>query len=189
MKLKIFLLLILSFFNSLAFNSFAQKSKDTIAIESFPGGYDPLLFQGLRWRSIGPWRGGRSLAVCGVIGQPNIYYFGAVGGGIWKTEDGGQTWLCISDSAFHSSSVGAITVAPSDANIIYAGMGEAEMRGNISFGDGVYKSTDCGKTWRHIGLKESYAIQNIIVHPDKPGLLYASCMGKIFGSNKERGLY
>ncbi|MGB3076179.1 MAG: hypothetical protein WBB36_12695 [Chitinophagales bacterium] len=165
------------------------KSKTTVAADKYPGGYDPLFLQGMRWRSIGPWRGGRSLAVCGVAGNPQLYYFGAVGGGVWKTTDGGQTWLPISDSAFKSSSVGAIAVAPSDPNIIYAGMGEAEMRGNISFGDGIYKSMDAGKSWKHIGLEKSGAIQNIIVHPQHADLLYASCMGKIFGANKERGLY
>lgn len=169
----------------------AQKSKNKVGESSdkYPGGYDPVLFHALRWRSIGPWRGGRSLAVCGIADNPKVYYFGAVGGGIWKTTDGGQSWICISDSAFHSSSVGAIAVAPSDPNIIYAGMGEAEMRGNISFGDGIYKSADAGKTWKHSGLEKSYAIQNILVHPHNPDLIYASCMGKVFGANKERGLY
>jgi photosystem II stability/assembly factor-like uncharacterized protein len=103
--------------------------------------------------------------------------------------DGGTNWVCISDSTFHSSSVGAVAVAPSDPNIIYVGMGEAEMRGNISFGDGAYKSTDVGKTWKHIGLENSFAIQNILIHPQNPNLVYASCMGKIFGANKDRGLY
>lgn len=157
--------------------------------DKYPGGYDPIYLQGMKWRSIGPWRGGRSLAVCGVADNPQLYYFGAVGGGVWKTTDGGQTWLPVSDSAFKSSSVGAIAVAPSDPNIIYAGMGEAEMRGNISFGDGIYKSTDAGKTWSHTGLEKSYAIQNILVHPQHPEIVYASCMGKIFGANPERGVY
>ncbi|MBA3648014.1 MAG: glycosyl hydrolase [Chitinophagales bacterium] len=167
----------------------ASSSEQKIKNDNSSGSYSSLFFQGLRWRNIGPWRGGRSLAVCGVINQPNVYYFGAVGGGVWKTTDGGKSWLCISDSAFHSSSVGAIAVAPSDPNIIYAGMGEAEMRGNISFGDGIYKSMDAGKTWKHVGLQKSYAIQNIAIHPQNPDVLYASCMGKIFGSNSERGVY
>lgn len=151
--------------------------------------YDTLLFNGLHWRNIGPWRGGRSLAVTGVADQPNVYYSGAVGGGIWKTIDAGESWFCISDSAFHSSSVGAIAVAPSDANVIYAGMGEAEMRGNISFGDGIYKSIDAGRTWKYIGLEKSYAISTIIIHPTNPDIVYACCMGKVFGTNHERGLY
>jgi photosystem II stability/assembly factor-like uncharacterized protein len=169
----------------------AQKSKEksskSTAVQT--GVYDPILLQGMKWRSIGPWRGGRSLAVCGVIDNPNLYYFGAVGGGVWKTEDGGQSWLPISDTSFKSSSVGAIAVAPSDPNIIYVGMGEAEMRGNVSFGDGIYKSADAGKTWNHSGLEKSGVIQNIIVHPQHPELVYASCMGKVFGANKERGVY
>ncbi|MEO6169033.1 MAG: hypothetical protein ABIO46_14970 [Chitinophagales bacterium] len=172
-------------------NTVAQKSKSktSTSIEQYPGGYDPLLLQGMRWRSIGPWRGGRSLAVCGVADNPQLYYFGAVGGGVWKTTDGGQSWIPISDTTFKSSSVGAIAVAPSDPNIIYVGMGEAEMRGNVSFGDGIYKSMDAGKTWKHTGLEKSGVIQNIIVHPQHPEMLYASCLGKVFGANKERGVY
>jgi photosystem II stability/assembly factor-like uncharacterized protein len=168
----------------------AQKSKTKNPAPEKPQSViDPLPLKGLKWRCIGPWRGGRSLAVCGIATDPNTYYFGAVGGGVWKTTDGGQSWYPVSDSAFHSSSVGAIAVSPSDPNVVYAGMGEAEMRGNISFGDGIYKSTDAGKTWKHIGLEKSYAIQNILVHPHNPDLVYASCMGKIFGANPERGLY
>lgn len=166
-----------------------SKSRSQTTSSQAAPAVDPLWLQGMKWRCIGPWRGGRSLAVSGVNGNSNTYYFGAVGGGIWKTTDGGSSWNCISDSTFHSSSVGAIAVAPSDPNIIYAGMGEAEMRGNISFGDGMYKSTDAGKTWKHTGLEKSYAIQNIIIHPQNPDLIYASCMGKVFGANMERGLY
>ncbi|MBP6402325.1 MAG: glycosyl hydrolase [Bacteroidia bacterium] len=151
--------------------------------------FDTLLYNDLHWRNIGPWRGGRSLAVSGVTDQPNVYYFGAVGGGIWKSEDYGQSWNCISDSTFHSSSVGAIAVAPSDPNILYVGMGEPEMRGNISFGDGIYKSTDAGRSWKHSGLEKSYAIASVLVHPTNPDIVYAACMGKIFGTNPERGLY
>jgi photosystem II stability/assembly factor-like uncharacterized protein len=183
MKIKITLLLnflLISFFSN------AQKEKST---SSTTQSYDTCLFNTMHWRNIGPWRGGRSLAVTGVPDQPNVYYFGAVGGGIWKTVDGGQTWICISDTAFHSSSVGAISVAAKDANIIYAGMGETEMRGNISFGDGIYKSVDAGKSWKHIGLEKSYAISNILIHPDNPDIVYVSCMGKVFGTNSERGLY
>jgi photosystem II stability/assembly factor-like uncharacterized protein len=151
--------------------------------------FDTSLFNAMHWRNIGPWRGGRSLAVAGVTDQTNVYYFGTVGGGIWKSQDFGQTWLCISDTAFHSSSVGAIAVAPGDANIIYAGMGEPEMRGNISFGDGMYKSTDAGKSWKHVGLEKSFAIGTVLIHPSNPDIVYAACMGKVFGTNAERGLY
>jgi photosystem II stability/assembly factor-like uncharacterized protein len=164
----------------------AQKNRPA---EKTTAAYDTSLFNAMHWRNIGPWRGGRSLAVCGVADQPDVYYFGAVGGGIWKTQDGGQNWSCISDTAFHSSSVGAITVAPSDPNIIYAGMGESEMRGNVSFGDGIYKSTNAGRTWKHIGLEKSDAISTILVHPSNPDIVYATCMGKVFATNPERGLY
>src|SRR5258707_392504 len=123
-------------------NMFAQKKP---AQQNTSTVYDTSLFNTMHWRCIGPFRGGRSLAVCGISSQPNIYYAGTVGGGVWKTIDAGQSWICIIDTTFHSSSVGVITVAPSDANIIYVGMGEAEKRINISFGDGIYKSMDAGK--------------------------------------------
>lgn len=153
--------------------------------------YNDSLFNGLKWRNIGPFRGGRCLAVTGVPGDPVTYYAGATGGGLWKTADGGNTWNCISDTSFHSSSVGAVAVAKSNINVIYTGMGEVEMRGNISFGDGVYKSIDAGKTWKHMGLDESYAIGTIVVHPQNPDIVYVAAQGKIWGPtpNKERGLY
>ncbi|MDE3143016.1 MAG: glycosyl hydrolase [Bacteroidota bacterium] len=151
--------------------------------------YNKKLFSGLKWRCIGPFRSGRSTAVTGVVNQPMVYYAGQTGGGVWKTTDGGNTWLCVSDSIFTSSSVGALAVAKSNPNIIYAGTGEVEMRNNISFGDGVYKSSDAGKTWKHIGLEKSYAIGTIAVDPQNPDIVYAAALGKIFGANKERGLY
>jgi len=184
MKKRYFILFFALFLN----NMLADAQKKSVAAPSSLV-YDTLLYNGMHWRNIGPWRGGRSLAVAGVTDQPNVYYFGATGGGVWKTNDAGQTWLCISDSTFHSSSVGAIAVAPGDPNILYVGMGETEMRSNVSFGDGVYKSVDAGRTWKHIGLEKTYAISTIIVHPTNPDIVYASCMGKIFGTNAERGLY
>ncbi len=186
---KFILITLLSFSVTLSFAQKSSSKKQEAKTFSLANEDYNLITQSLRWRCIGPFRGGRSLAVCGVRGNNQIYYFGAVGGGVWKTTNGGTDWSCISDTTFKSSSVGAITVAPSDANIIYVGMGEVEMRGNISFGDGMYKSTDAGKTWKHIGLKKSYAIQNIVVHPKNPDLVYCSAMGKIFGANPERGLY
>lgn len=147
------------------------------------------LYGGLRWRNIGPYRAGRSLAVAGHPDQPLTYYFGATGGGIWKTVDGGSNWTHISDSTFQSSSVGAITVALSDPNVIYAGMGEAEIRGNISYGDGVYKSTDAGKSWKHMGLKLADAIGNIEVHPRNPDVAYVAALGNPFAPNKDRGVF
>ncbi|MFN0274132.1 MAG: WD40/YVTN/BNR-like repeat-containing protein [Chitinophagales bacterium] len=147
------------------------------------------LYSALQWRNIGPWRSGRTCAVTGVPGNNKIYYAGFAGGGIFKTEDGGQSWRQVSDTTFHSASCGAITVAQTNPNIIYAGMGEVEMRGNISFGDGVYKSFDAGKTWKHMGLKESYAIGEIAVHPQNENIVYVAAMGNVWKPNKERGLY
>jgi photosystem II stability/assembly factor-like uncharacterized protein len=151
--------------------------------------YDPALLKGLRYRSIGPYRGGRSLAVSGVIGQPYTYYFGAVGGGVWKTLDGGTNWFPVSDSTFRASSIGALAVAASDPNVVYAGTGETDIRGNISIGDGMYKSADAGKTWKHIGLKAANAIGTIQVHPSNPDVVYVAAMGNIFAPNKERGVF
>ncbi|MGI8952876.1 MAG: VPS10 domain-containing protein [Chitinophagaceae bacterium] len=161
-----------------------KTNKDSIQL-------DTVLHNGMKWRCIGPYRGGRSLAVCGVAGDAMTYYAGACGGGVWKTTDGGNTWNSISDSVFQSSSVGAIAVAHSNPNVVYAGMGEVEMRGNISFGDGVYKSIDAGKTWKHVGLTETDAIGTIVINPQNPDLVYAAAQGKIWGPtpNKERGLF
>ncbi|HRH65348.1 MAG TPA: glycosyl hydrolase [Bacteroidia bacterium] len=183
MKKSILFLLLIIFIRSSA--SFAQSGSSKVTGTNV----DTSLYNGLHWRNIGPWRGGRSLAVTGVANHLNVYYFGAVGGGVWKSDDFGKSWNCISDSAFRSSSVGSIAVAPSDPNILYVGMGEPEMRGNISFGDGIYKSTDAGRSWKHTGLPNSYAIASILIHPQNPDIVYAACMGRVFGRNAERGVY
>lgn len=149
---------------------------------------DPKLFQELRWRSIGPFRGGRVLAVTGVRGQPDTYYFGSVGGGVWKTEDAGRTWKPIFDSQ-PVASIGAIAVAPSDANIIYAGSGEADMRSSISAGNGMYKSTDAGKTWKQIGLGDSRQIGRILVDPRDANRVFVAALGHAYGPNQERGVF
>jgi photosystem II stability/assembly factor-like uncharacterized protein len=147
------------------------------------------LYHALHFRLVGPFRGGRSVAVAGVPSQPNTYYFGAVGGGVWKTTDSGATWSPISDGFFKTSSVGALAVADSDPNIIYAGMGEACVRGNASNGDGVYKSLDGGKTWRHMGLDQTYHIGAVRVHPKNPDIVYVAALGHLWGPNEERGVY
>ena len=149
----------------------------------------PDPFQALEWRSIGPYRGGRVTAVAGVPGQPLVYYFGATGGGLWKTLDGGTRWKNVSDGYFATGSVGAIAVAPSDPNVVYVGMGESCIRGNVSHGDGVYKSTDGGRTWTHLGLEDTRQIGRIRVHPDDSERLYVAALGHTFGPNAQRGVY
>src|SRR2546426_95699 len=143
----------------------------------------------LHWRSIGPYRGGRVTAVAGVATQPFVYYMGATGGGVWKTEDAGVTWTNISDGFFRTGSVGAVSVAESTPNIVYAGMGEACLRGNISSGDGVYKSTDAGKTWTHSGLADTSQIGRMRIHPTSPDVVYVAAVGHPYGPNAERGVF
>ena len=144
----------------------------------------------LQWRSIGPFRGGRSTAVAGVASQPMVYYFGGTGGGVWKTTDGGINWEPISDgSVFGTGSVGAIGLSDSDPNTIYVGMGESAIRGNTSHGDGVYKSTDAGKTWKRIGLEDSRQISRIRVHPKNSDIVYVAAQGHVWGPNEQRGIF
>ncbi|HYJ92215.1 MAG TPA: hypothetical protein VEV84_12965 [Pyrinomonadaceae bacterium] len=148
---------------------------------------DPLkIFQ---YRLIGPFRGGRVGAVTGVPSQPNVYYFGATGGGVWKSTDGGANWENISDGYFKYGSVGAIAVADSDPNVIYVGMGEETVRGNVSRGDGVYKSVDGGKSWKYVGLADTQQISRIRVDPKNPDVVYVAAIGHIWGPNEERGVF
>ncbi len=148
----------------------------------------PTLVGGMKWRQIGPFRGGRVLAVAGVPGDPNTYYFGAVAGGIFKSTNGGMTWTPIFDHQ-SISSIGAIAVADSDPNVLYAGSGEACLRGNISYGDGVYKSTDAGRTWTNVGLKESRHIGAVIIDPRNPDIVLIAALGHAWGPNTERGVF
>ncbi|MGI9107365.1 MAG: VPS10 domain-containing protein [Pyrinomonadaceae bacterium] len=144
----------------------------------------------LQWRSIGPFRGGRVTAVAGVASQPLVYYFGATGGGVWKTTDGGANWEPITDnSVFGTGSVGAIGVCEADPNVIYVGMGESPVRGNVSHGDGVYKSMDAGKTWKRIGLEDTRQIGRVRVHPRNPDIVYVAALGHLFGPNEQRGVF
>ncbi len=160
----------------------AQRAPDA-------AGDDQAFFKALRWRNIGPFRGGRVTAVAGVPGQPLIYYMGATGGGVWKTADAGITWAPITDGFVKTGSVGAIAVAPSDANVIYVGMGEADIRSNFSHGDGVYRSTDAGRTWTHLGLSDSRQIGRIAVDPRDANVAFVAALGHPFGPNQERGLF
>ena len=147
-------------------------------------------FSGLQYRNIGPHRGGRSVAVTGVVSQPNVFYFGATGGGVWKTVDGGVNWEPVSDGQpFGTGSVGAIEVSQSDPNVIYVGMGETCIRGNVSHGDGVYKSVDAGKTWNRVGLEDSRHIGRVRIHPRNPDVAYVAALGHIFGPHDQRGVY
>lgn len=146
--------------------------------------------KGLQWRNLGPTRGGRSVACAGVPGQPLTYYMGSTGGGVWKTEDAGNSWENISDGFFKTGSVGAIAVSESDPNVVYVGMGEHAVRGVMtSAGDGVYKSTDAGKTWRHLGLEKTLHIAAIRVHPANPDIVWVAAQGAVHGPSADRGIY
>jgi photosystem II stability/assembly factor-like uncharacterized protein len=150
---------------------------------------DSVLFSKLKYRLIGPWRGGRSAAVAGSYQQKNTFYFGATGGGVWKTTDGGSNWKNISDKYF-GSTIGAVAVAPSDESILYVGEGENTMRGNVSEGiGGMWKSEDGGRTWKNIGLKDGRHIIRIVIHPKNPDVVWVAVMGHLFGPNSDRGVY
>src|SRR5512140_1223048 len=149
----------------------------------------PGLLDRLEWRQAGPLRGGRVGAVAGDPRERNTFYFGSTGGGVWKTEDGGVYWENVSDRFFKRASVGAIAVATSDPNVIYVGMGESCIRGNVSHGDGVYRSTDAGKTWTHLGLERTLHIGAVRVHPTDPEIVYVAALGHAHGANPERGVY
>jgi photosystem II stability/assembly factor-like uncharacterized protein len=146
--------------------------------------------EGLEWRHVGPYRGGRVTTVTGVPGKPNLYYMGATGGGVWKTENAGRTWENLSDGFFKVGTIGAVAVAESDHNVIYVGTGESPIRGvTTSHGDGVWKSTDGGKTWAHIGLEKSGQISKIRIDPRNPDVAFVGVQGQIWGPNEERGVF
>jgi photosystem II stability/assembly factor-like uncharacterized protein len=149
---------------------------------------DPQLFAAMKWRQIGPFRGGRVVAVSGVPGDSATWYFGAVAGGVWKSTNAGNTWQPVFDDQ-RIASIGSIAVADSDHNIIYVGTGEACPRGNITYGDGVYKSLDAGKTWQHVGLADTRQIGAIVVHPHNPDIAFVAALGHAFGPNDERGIF
>lgn len=166
----------------------AHGQKKSASPVSATVSFDQSLYSGIRWRELGPFRGGRSTTVTGVKGNNNLYYFGAVGGGVWQTNDAGQTWFNISDKYF-GGTIGAVAVAESDPNVIYVGEGEQGLRNNVSSGWGVWKSTDAGKTWKHIGLPDSRHVSRIRIHPKNPDIVYVAAMGNLWKPNDTRGIY
>jgi photosystem II stability/assembly factor-like uncharacterized protein len=163
----------------------SEKSGESESEEAKP---EEKQFKGMKYRLIGPFRGGRSLTAAGIPGDPNTYYFGATGGGVWKSTDGAMTWSPVFDKE-GTSSVGSIAVANSNHNIVYAGTGEACIRGNISHGDGVYKTLDGGKTWKNVGLRDSRAIGKVIINPANPDIVFVAALGHPYGPNTERGIF
>src|SRR5436309_5337962 len=150
--------------------------------------FNPNLFQEMRWRMIGPFRGGRTVAAAGIPGQPNVFYIGVNNGGVWKTTDFGQTWLPIFDNQ-PTQSIGAVAIAPSVPKIIYVGSGEGLRRPDLSIGDGIYKSSDAGQTWQHLGLRDGQQIGSIAIDPREPNRLFVAVLGHPYGPNPERGLF
>lgn len=181
--LPLFLLIVFSVSTS----SFAQNRSDNKVTE--PNLLSNGFYENLEWRNIGPYRGGRSLGAAGSPSRPNEYYFGATGGGLWKTTDGGNEWSPVTDGQITSSSVGAVAVAETDPDIVYIGMGEVQLRGSITQGDGVYKTTDAGKTWKHLGLAETQAVSRIRIHPTNADIVYVAALGHPYGDNEERGVF
>lgn len=191
MKKPLFLLTCLSFFISTNAQERPGRKRATNPVVSVAS-LDVIdsTYQGLKWRNIGPFRGGRSVAVTGVVADPLTYYMGTTGGGIWKTTDAGTTWQNVSDGFFKTGSVGAVAICESDPNVVYVGMGEHAVRGVMtSYGDGVYKSTDAGKTWKRIGLDQTMHIAGICVHPANPEIVYVAAQGALYGPGEDRGVY
>ena len=172
----------------LADSSIFAASPTPRTSRTLAGAIDEKVFNGMQWRQIGPFRGGRALAIEGIPDEPDIYYFGAVAGGVWKTIDGGANWKPLFDKA-DISSIGAIAVAPSDHNVVYAGTGEAAIRGNTTYGTGVYKSIDAGNTWKNVGLKDTRQIGALIVDPRNADVVLIAALGHAFGPNQERGIF
>ena len=150
--------------------------------------YDPALFQEMRWRLIGPFRGGRTVAITGIPDQPNVFYMAPNNGGVWKTTDAGRTWVPIFDDQ-PTNSIGALAIAPSNPDIIYVGSGEGLRRPDLSVGDGIYKSTDAGRTWQHLGLRDAQQIGSILIDPKDPNRVFVAAVGHPYGPNAERGVF
>ena len=181
MQKIILIMAMLSFLTSTAQKKNNQPASSTTT-------FDQALYSGIRWRELGPFRGGRSCTVTGVPGNPNVYYFGGVGGGVWKSIDAGQTWGNITDNYF-GGTIGAVAVSESDPNVVYVGEGEQGLRNNVSSGWGMWKSTDAGQTWKHIGLTESKHISRIRIHPKNSDIVYAGAMGNLWKPNDMRGVF
>ena len=179
------LIIILSVFIS---DSYAQRRNKKSNTASSTLSYPQDLYSSIQWRNIGPYRGGRAGTVTGVVGNRNLYYMGTAGGGVWRTKDAGNTWECISDGYF-GGSIGAVAVSESDPNVIYVGEGEQTLRGNVSSGRGVWRSTDAGETWNFLGLKESEHISRIRIHPTNPDIVYVAAIGNLWKPNTMRGVY
>src|SRR5215213_969367 len=152
-------------------------------------GLTEQVLDALSWRQIGPHRGGRVVAVAGDPVERGTFYFGACAGGVWKTTDAGITWRCVSDGFFGTAAIGALAVSRSNPNVIYAGTGETSIRGNVSHGDGLYRSQDGGKSWRNMGLRDTRHIGKIQIHPQNPNLVYVAALGHAWGPNEERGVF
>ncbi len=173
--------------SAIGITSLAQQAQSPSAVTQTT--MEEAFYSTYRWRSIGPTRGGRSIAVSGVKGRPKEAYFGAVGGGLWKTTDAGENWSPVTDGQIRSSSVGAVAVAESNPDVVFIGMGESCIRGNIMSGDGVYKSTDAGKTWRHIGFRDARNISRIRIHPTNADIVFVAAFGHHGAPNPERGVF
>ncbi len=169
--------------------AFVSATQSTAQSSQAPPTIPSSFYEKMEWRNIGPYRGGRSLGCTGSPGRPMEYYFGATGGGLWKTVDGGNDWFPVTDGQITSSSVGAVAVAETNPDIVYIGMGEVQLRGSITQGDGVYKSIDAGKTWRHLGLEETQAVSRIRIHPTNPNIVYVAALGHPYGDNEVRGVF
>src|SRR6202035_3928793 len=165
---------------ALAFTIFAATERAT---------YNPALWSGMKYRMIGPERGGRVTTVTGVPSQPYTFYMGSTGGGVWKTTDAGHTWVNVSDGFFAAASMGAVEASLSDPHFVYAGTGSSKIRSNVSIGRGIYKSTDAAKTWSFAGLRDVGQISTVRIHPTNPNVIYVAALGNPFVASKERGVY